>query len=108
MLVILSMQRQDLSTTLFPYTTLFRSFHDDPGIDEPRIQPSKKVPRKRGTRRKELFHGMQKTVFTTGKLAVIPLQEHTSELQSLRHLVCRLLLENNKLTKTACNDYSRQ
>src|ERR1035441_10762775 len=28
-------------------------------------------------------------------------EEHTSELQSLRHLVCRLLLEKKKLHKTA-------
>src|ERR1035441_6176116 len=29
-------------------------------------------------------------------------EEHTSELQSLRHLVCRLLLEKKKAPRTAC------
>src|SRR5947199_5734776 len=32
-----------------------------------------------------------------GRPGVIRSEEHTSELQSLRHLVCRLLLENKKL-----------
>src|SRR5437899_7628983 len=39
--------------------------------------------------------------------AVFPLhrsEEHTSELQSLRHLVCRLLLEKKKNTKSTCVD----
>src|SRR5437899_9524165 len=32
-------------------------------------------------------------------------EEHTSELQSLRHLVCRLLLEKKKKKKNYCNIY---
>src|ERR1039458_2184136 len=31
-------------------------------------------------------------------------EEHTSELQSLRHLVCRLLLEKNRRRKADCRD----
>src|SRR5258705_5840920 len=43
--------------------------------------------------------------------ATIRSEEHTSELQSLRHLVCRLLLEKKKhlLMPTAeCRDYARR
>src|SRR5947199_3184638 len=58
-------------STLFPYTTLFRS-------DSPHRDPAH--PRNAG--------------FTRGlALRRIRSEEHTSELQSLRHLVCRLLLE---------------
>src|SRR5262245_64246621 len=35
-------------------------------------------------------------------------EEHTSELQSLRHLVCRLLLEKKKKQKTPDNDRQRK
>src|ERR1039458_9824705 len=63
------MIRRPPRSTLFPYTTLFRSMrHGFP-------------------------HGLQmskKTVFPCG---ITRSEEHTSELQSLRHLVCRLLLE---------------
>src|SRR5205814_8333694 len=64
------MIRQPPTSTLFPYTTLFRSalpparFQADPPGTHP------------GSPRSE---------------------EHTSELQSLRHLVCRLLLEKKKV-----------
>src|SRR5438045_4457714 len=60
------------SSTLFPYTTLFRS--NDTRQALPGV-PSTGV-------------ALQK-----GSLGVARSEEHTSELQSLRHLVCRLLLE---------------
>src|SRR5262245_62753617 len=60
--------------TLFPYTTLFRSYQRDErplrGTDVEHVQ-GRQVP-------------------------LIRSEEHTSELQSLRHLVCRLLLEKKK------------
>src|ERR1035441_10931972 len=37
---------------------------------------------------------------TVGTSAIVRSEEHTSELQSLRHLVCRLLLEKKKLNTT--------
>src|SRR5436853_4437997 len=40
-----------------------------------------------------------------GKLEGIRSEEHTSELQSLRHLVCRLLLEKKKRTKKTARNY---
>src|ERR1041384_8574505 len=68
------MIRRPPRSTLFPYTTLFRS---GPSADPP-IEP--------------LF-GVQLFV-VVGRS-----EEHTSELQSLAYLVCRLLLEKKKQTK---------
>src|SRR5947208_11408719 len=63
-------------STLFPYTTLFRSVvnADKPGVS-------------RETRRRL-------------RAALHRSEEHTSELQSPDHLVCRLLLEKKKRTIT--------
>src|SRR2546422_3651577 len=69
------MIRRPPRSTLFPYTTLFRS---------PNISP--KNCRKKGS----LKNGDCWT-FTT-----LRSEEHTSELQSRLHLVCRLLLEKKK------------
>src|SRR5947199_6842628 len=87
------MIRRPPRSTLFPYTTLFRSprqphagcaglrFSDQVPVQAAekhwsgrRHRPSRQPPRSRGGRS----------------------EEHTSELQSLRHLVCRLLLEKKK------------
>src|SRR5436853_5171837 len=76
------MQRT-LKYTLFPYTTLFRS--DEPPLDDPLFE-----------RIRELNHGV--TAHIQRGAALERSEEHTSELQSLRHLVCRLLLEKkNKI-----------
>src|ERR1035441_7278301 len=64
------MRRRPPRSTLFPYTTLFRSRND--------WCPLCAVARSGGT---YLHAGRSRS------------EEHTSELQSLRHLVCRLLLE---------------
>src|SRR5471030_3495162 len=69
------MIRRPPRSTLFPYTTLFRS-----QVERVRFDRVSKVPNARYCVRSE---------------------EHTSELQSLRHLVCRLLLEKKKTTATA-------
>src|SRR5262245_65799319 len=68
------MIRRPPRSTLFPYTTLFRSWRGRPGRSR-----SASIPRHR-------VHGSRS-------------EEHTSELQSLRHLVCRLLLEKKKKKK---------
>src|ERR1039458_1908469 len=65
------MIRRPPRSTLFPYTTLFRSVEVD-SLDHRR-------PLRRADRPVDLRS-----------------EEHTSELQSLRHLVCRLLLEKKK------------
>src|SRR5258705_10241269 len=76
------MIRRPPRSTLFPYTTLFRS----------RVAPQ--------ARREMRFLGAQ----PVERIAHVAQacdryarsEEHTSELQSLRHLVCRLLLEKKK------------
>src|SRR2546426_4823487 len=69
------MIRRPPRSTLFPYTTLFRSLHRRNGVDL-----------RTGTSVAALVeHG--------DKVAVTRSEEHTSELQSPCNLVCRLLLE---------------
>src|SRR5258705_2129471 len=76
------MIRRPPRSTLFPYTTLFRSAASiGRGTEEKRRGSGKAEARNAG--------GSGKQVFPRS-------EEHTSELQSLRHLVCRLLLEKKK------------
>src|SRR5258708_20262805 len=71
------MIRRPPRSTLFPYTTLFRSIHDDQEqADERQVQTM-------------LHHDVADRHRS---------EEHTSELQSPDHLVCRLLLEKKKNT----------
>src|SRR5258705_9701679 len=78
------MIRRPPRSTLFPYTTLFRSRHFHCSARKRANERDKVlVPRRRRQRR------------GTGGVRS---EEHTSELQSLRHLVCRLLLEKKKKT----------
>src|SRR5438552_11793838 len=68
------MTRRPPRSTLFPYTTLFRSSHRR-GSEAGGVA-RRPAPARRGRQRRS--------------------EEHTSELQSPDHLVCRLLLEKNK------------
>src|SRR3712207_8514115 len=95
------MIRRPPRSTLFPYTTLFRSLDRDAGRF--RLGPADvEVP----TARRYLPGSMvlETTWKTrTGWLVVrdalaIRSEEHTSELQSRQYLVCRLLLEKKKKT----------
>src|SRR5437899_5585389 len=65
-------------STLFPYTTLFRSMS--------------KSEFPRSTLRLAIEVGVLRKV-ANASVEAVRSEEHTSELQSLRHLVCRLLLE---------------
>src|SRR5258707_11130377 len=92
------MIRRPPRSTLFPYTTLFRSGMDDvaavaaaisrdeAGEGRPPTRGAERLPGARSPR--ELEHDRS--------------EEHTSELQSRQYLVCRLLLEkkNNMTTNT--------
>src|SRR5437899_5289939 len=69
------MIRRPPRSTLFPYTTLFRSL--------PLPLPL-------------CFPDFTSSMFNLLGRSEIRSEEHTSELQSLRHLVCRLLLEKKK------------
>src|SRR5258708_23687484 len=87
------MIRRPPRSTLFPYTTLFRSLFVQ--IERsPRCAVTTGFPvvhqgRLRGPDRQ-----------TAGAIAPCRSEEHTSELQSPDHLVCRLLLEKKKTTRT--------
>src|SRR5437016_7217317 len=72
------MIRRPPRSTLFPYTTLFRSAARPPTLKK--------------SRREELFNDIVLRRF----LLKVRSEEHTSELQSLTNLVCRLLLEKKK------------
>src|SRR5256885_10608804 len=86
------MIRRPPRSTLFPYTTLFRSHHSPwPDSDEvlaefPRARLINAAPDLRSRR----------DSCAIGNLAAIRSDEHTSELQSPCNLVCRLLLEKKK------------
>src|SRR5262245_65039255 len=78
------MIRRPPRSTLFPYTTLFRSCrarHESGDRDDVRLH-GRRDPVAREWRHRH-----------RGAEARGRSEEHTSELQSLRHLVCRLLLE---------------
>src|SRR2546430_11066994 len=81
------MIRRPPRSTLFPYTTLFRSVmvrkakRTDPQADSPAAASKEEAPRGRIIERPDGFYRSE---------------EHTSELQSQSNLVCRLLLEKKK------------
>src|SRR5262245_64291818 len=80
------MSRRPPRSTLFPYTTLFRSLRVDDvqlAAGEPSVGARKRASAPCLVRRDHRSLGA----------ASVRSEEHTSELQSLRHLVCRLLLE---------------
>src|SRR2546428_3806197 len=80
------MIRRPPRSTLFPYTTLFRSGAAVSGQDRPW----------RGLRRMRLRR--LSAVFSSWRTRS---EEHTSELQSRSDLVCRLLLEKKKIPRSA-------
>src|SRR5205814_9111636 len=78
-------------STLFPYTTLFRSRR----IPRPlALHRERHLLHRAGTRAHLRLSG-RRPHRAVGSRRVRS-EEHTSELQSLRHLVCRLLLEKKK------------
>src|SRR5258705_9472417 len=84
------MIRRPPRSTLFPYTTLFRSPHDHFVLHHQRGTGSAVIPAP--IRIRDVPDEIAGTrAFRSGRS-----EEHTSELQSLRHLVCRLLLEKKK------------
>src|SRR3989442_11837573 len=92
------MIRRPPRSTLFPYTTLFRS---------PERRASRQVRSSPGASSRQGTHHDAQKLSTTGMprsslSATRPSrsEEHTSELQSRPHLVCRLLLEKKKNTRT--------
>src|SRR2546423_6519467 len=86
------MIRRPPRSTLFPYTTLFRSRHEHAGQgdgEDPKVQR-----RTGGVLQVRLDGGAHpEPDEPAGHLPCGRSEEHTSELQSLAYIVCRLLLE---------------
>src|SRR5438093_8157710 len=80
------MIRRPPRSTLFPYTTLFRSHEQG----------------RHGESHRFLLH-LEVYPVGVAALARVRSEEHTSELQSLTNLVCRLLLEKKKKKKKTTN-----
>src|SRR3712207_7217203 len=89
------MIRRPPRSTLFPYTTLFRSVLDDLGQDA--VRGDAREAQSLGLELIAIGHvHFVAVTVTLGDLrAAIRSEEHTSELQSRQYLVCRLLLEKN-------------
>src|SRR5690606_41570194 len=90
--VLLLMRRRPPRSTLFPYTTLFRSVYEDGkyrlNYDRPHTIGQMKS-----------FYG--NFLVMVKAYAYIRSEEHTSELQSRENLVCRLLLEKKNNAEDA-------
>src|SRR3712207_7060199 len=102
------MIRRPPRSTLFPYTTLFRSRHSRPNRGRHPVQLALPLPGPFqhlvavGDDARPL-HARPPTVRcppTRFRGSTVRSEEHTSELQSRQYLVCRLLLEKKK-TKSA-------
>src|SRR2546421_6536514 len=96
------MIRRPPRSTLFPYTTLFRSTHDarhdaDPDAPDLDLLPAGPF----------LPDGGGRDGQRLGLAVAFRSEEHTSELQSRSDLVCRLLLEKKKKKQTYAMDYRR-
>src|SRR5207244_8898193 len=83
--------RRAPSFILFPYTTLFRSEYSVQVSDD-------------GNEWREAQRGELVSTFAPQKIETNRSEEHTSELQSPDHLVCRLLLEKKHNTDVALID----
>src|SRR3989449_6905155 len=90
------MIRRPPRSTLFPYTTLFRSISLALGGDEitTTVEGRERYPVQ--VRYARDFRDDPTTISR-----LLRSEEHTSELQSRLHLVCRLLLEKKKNSQTA-------
>src|SRR3989442_10743695 len=94
------MIRRPPRSTLFPYTTLFRSLcFSREGDHVIHVEPDSHP----------LAHGMVVGEWVGIRLDMnhVRSEEHTSELQSRPHLVCRLLLEKKKKKKKKHNKHEQ-
>src|SRR2546430_11377428 len=80
------MIRRPPRSTLFPYTTLFRSLRSDPSGHPGSHSPAASSAVTDGDQGQP-----------SDRLSLSRSEEHTSELQSQSNLVCRLLLEKKKI-----------
>src|SRR3712207_7532626 len=93
------MIRRPPRSTLFPYTTLFRS----PGVVDPDVLRLARRGAKAEVAAVVVVarpHRIGEGRRPAARRARVRSEEHTSELQSRQYLVCRLLLEKKKKTNT--------
>src|SRR5947209_13719716 len=102
------MIRRPPRSTLFPYTTLFRSGLDlVEQVERTRTrEEEREQERDRAERllaageQRQPRHLLAGRTEKVTRLSLLRSEEHTSELQSRQYLVCRLLLEKKKNTQT--------
>src|SRR5436305_9287115 len=94
-------------STLFPYTTLFRSLRRNSSFNEKSTMPSRHFASSHAScflqpqcTRFSILLFIANVVSYPWYPIVSRSEEHTSELQSRPHLVCRLLLEKKNITVT--------
>src|SRR5688572_30942010 len=93
------MIRRPPRSTLFPYTTLFRSHARVTRISSRVVVTPASQSRSASNRMvRNPFWTAAARISSTDAPCVIRSEEHTSELQSQSNLVCRLLLEKKKET----------
>src|SRR2546422_7802234 len=92
------MIRRPPRSTLFPSTTLFRSDHEQVPSAQARV-PAPRSDTAAGESRRIPPGGRQRLRDRS--------EEHTSELQSRLHLVCRLLLEKKKKKRSVSDENSK-
>src|SRR2546422_5712606 len=90
------MIRRPPRSTLFPYTTLFRSQAELASVRQENATHQDDLSRLTRAHA-DTLKALDRSMFeTASKQAEARSEEHTSELQSRLHLVCRLLLEKKK------------
>src|SRR3712207_8324106 len=91
------MIRRPPRSTLFPYTTLFRSI--EALCRE--AAPNQTIVFRQSNREYEIIDWVHEAIDEGSGIIINPArsEEHTSELQSRQYLVCRLLLEKKKLAQ---------
>src|SRR5258708_16766516 len=92
------MIRRPPRSTLFPYTTLFRSLRDcvtHHAVEPNRCKDQRHCAERAQKQHREplLSHRFRQHLLQRSRPGYWRSEEHTSELQSPDHLVCRLLLE---------------
>src|SRR5437016_9063718 len=93
------MIRRPPRSTLFPYTTLFRSYAMAVALGDVELA---RIIQFDGHRGPEVLFDMRRDlvrIVGAQRQHEVRSEEHTSELQSLTNLVCRLLLEKKKKQK---------
>src|SRR2546427_7900299 len=98
------MIRRPPRSTLFPYTTLFRSHATRPPRCAQRLRHAKRARHLR--RPAETTPERASLCSNSRRLRRYRSEEHTSELQSQSNLVCRLLLEKKKKQTNQRIDYT--